>query len=178
MRWFIILLFVLGTLFIACDTPTDTEPTPIADALKALETAYNNADLAAYKATLNADSYLFHFCEQDQRDWDAPETLSYTQDTNSTERMFADLGAENIELTFTLPEFEEPTDDVSSFILDEVTYYLTIDDFLSTQATCKFEMIKVDGNWLISDLWDYYDYYSGLCGIPPSWGLIKYIFSY
>ena len=185
MRWFFILFFVLGTLFIACDTPTDTEPAPIADALKALETAYNNADLAAYKATLDANSYLFHFSEYDQQnpDWGIPETYSYTQDTDSTERMFADIGAENIELTLSLPEFEEPGDDVSTFVVDEIGYdlYVTIPDQSLTyhaRGRCKFELTKIDGNWLVSDLWDFFQDYGGLCEDDESWGIIKYIFGY
>ncbi|MCD4734365.1 hypothetical protein K8R78_09045 [bacterium] len=186
MRWFIILLFVLGTLFIACDTPTDAEPAPIADLLKALETAYNNADLAAYKATLDANSYLFHFCEQDQQLWDAPETFSYEEDINSTENMFNAVGAENIELTLTLPEFEEPADDVNTFVLDEVPFslYVTLpDDNITYPARhlCKIEMTKVDDKWLISDLWEIISSYgagnSGQCG-HETWGSIKHRFYY
>jgi hypothetical protein len=188
MRWFIILLLVLGTLFIACDSPTDTKPTPIADALKALETAYNNADLTAYKATLDASSYLFHFSESDQQDpdWDAPETYSYEEDTNSTENMFNAVGAENIELTLTLPEFEEPGDDVNTFIVEEVGYdlYVTIPAYNITyhaQHVCKIEMTKVDGVWLITDLWDIVSFCgagnSGPC-VDETWGTIKYRFGY
>ncbi len=183
MRWFIILLFVLGTLFIACDTPTDAEPTPIADALKALETAYNNADIAAYKATLDASSYLFHFSEQDQQnpDWGIPETYNYTQDTDSTEKMFTVDWVGSIELTLALPEFEEPGDDVNTFVIDEVGYnlYVTIPDHNLTyhaRGKCKFELAKIDGNWLISALWDYFGDNGGLCDEDTSWGYIKYIF--
>ncbi len=181
MRWFFILLFVLGTLFIACDTPTDAEPTPIADALKALETAYNNADLAAYKATLDTDSYLFHFSERDQQDPDIPETFSYEEDTNSTEAMFTSDAVGSIELTLTLPEFDEPAVDVNIFILDQVAYNLLITipaDNVTyyAQDICKFELTKIASNWLVSDLWDNYGDSGGLCSKSMSWGYIKYIF--
>jgi hypothetical protein len=183
MRWFFILLFALGTLFIACDSPTDTKPTPIADVLKALETAYNNADLAAYKATLDASNYLFHFSEQDQQDpdWDIPETYNYTQDTDSTEKMFTVDWVGSIELTLALPEFTEPANGTNNFVLDEVVYEILItipDDNVTyrSQANCKFELAKIDGNWLISALWDYFGDTGGLCDEDTSWGYIKYIF--
>ncbi len=194
---FVLALLVSVSLLGCTKTPADPgdpgpgDPTPqitVRQTINSLEYVYNNADAEDYPNLLDEDSFRFYFSEHDQNDPDdpLPAYYNYVEDVAATTSLFENegIGAENIDLTLAIPEFDEPAEGTDTFRVEHVPYdlYVTVPaDYITyhAQHTCTFELTRVDGKWLITKWWD--EYTGGRAGCSDeqveesTWGQIKYM---
>jgi len=192
MRTTIFVLALLMSVFVlGCTGPADPvdEIPPqatVKGVIELLEDYYVNANSADYPNLLDENSFTFYFNEHDQNDPDnpLPATFNYIEDVAATTRLFEneDIGAENIDLTLAIPEFDEPAAGTDTFRVEHIPYdlYATIPSQSVTYRashTCSFELIRIDSNWYISKWWD--EYTGSLAGCSgeqmeeTTWGQIK-----
>jgi len=178
----VLLVGGIGCDLIKINTPKDPKkrvedwysPTNPKIALQNLEWCYNFTMYYDKYDTLIHDNFTFYFSEHDQNNQDNPLPATYnkTEDLGATLRLFEndDIGAENIDLTLSIPDdYLPPSDDVDGATdrINHVPYdlYVTVPSQSVTyhaSHTASFEMTRqddVDGTearWYISKWWDEY----------------------
>jgi len=177
------LLFV-SVFVLSCIGPADPilHRETVRGVIGLLEDYYNSASVGGYQTYL-LSIFTFHFSEHDQNQG-LPATYDYTEDVASTRSLFEHegIGADNIDLTFAIPEFDEPAEGTNTFKVELIPYDLYVTNSLDqityhAQHTCSFELIRIDGNWYISQWWDeVHGYITGGSGEQmkeTTWGQIK-----
>jgi len=183
-RQIILIVFVLTLLVVGsgCDLfaikdPGDGDenvadwyaPTNPKIALNNLEWCYDNAQYYDKYETLIHDSFTFYFSERDQSQG-LPATYNKTEDLDVTLGLFENdgIGAENIDLTLSIPDnYLPPGDDETTERMEHIAYdlWVTVSNENITyhaQHTASFELTRqddVDSNearWYISKWWDEY----------------------
>lgn len=188
---FVLALLVSVSLLGCTKTPTDPgDETPtqatVKGTIELLEDYYCNANSEDYPNLLNENDFAFYFSEHDQNDPDdpLPASYNYTEDVAATTALFEHegIGAENIDLTLAIPEFDEPAEGTDTFRVEHIPYdlYVTVPAQYITyhaQHTCSFELTRVDGKWLITKWWDEYTGSRAGCSDEQveesTWGSIK-----
>ncbi len=185
---FVLALLVSVSLLGCTKTPADPgDETPtqatVKGAIGVLEECYNAADFEVYRNLLNENDFTFYFEGYDPDD-PLSATYNYVEDIDSTRNLFDhhDAGVLDIDLTLTIPEFDEPAVGTDTFTVEEVPYdlYVTVpaDNIIYYAShTCKFEFTRVDGKWLITKWWDVVSGYitggSDEQSMECTWGSIK-----
>ena len=184
-RKILLMVFVLALLAVgsSCDffkisNPGDNDrhvadwydPTNPKIALQNLEWCYNNAQYYDRYETLIHDNFTFYFSEHDVNDPDDPLPATYNkvEDLESTLGLFENdgIGAENSDLTLSLPEdYYPPGDDETTERISHIPYDLSVtvpakNITYHAQHTASFELTRQDDDdsenarWYISKWWD------------------------
>ncbi|MBD3371848.1 MAG: hypothetical protein GF403_03935 [Candidatus Coatesbacteria bacterium] len=176
----IVSLLAIPVLLAGCDTVTEPEDqvesdlTTVEGAILTLEQCWDLADLDAY-AGVFTDEFIFYFDPQDV-DHGLPPSWGLQDELDAAGNIFDIVGANNIELTLTMPDgFDEPEDDTCT--VNGVAYEIRVthpdDDIIyAAQGMCNFSLDRSDGEWRFTTWYDLVGYRL-LGGMSTSWGQIK-----
>lgn len=173
-------LLAIPVLLAGCETVTgpedevESDQTTVEGAILTLEQCWDLADLDTY-AGVFTDGFIFYFDPQDV-DQGLPPSWDLQDELDAAGNIFDNVGANNIELTLTMPDgFEEPEGDTCT--INGVAYDIRVtvpdDDIIyAAQGMCNFSLEKTDGEWRFDEWYDLVGYRL-LGGVYTSWGYIK-----
>lgn len=149
------------------------ENTTVAELIETIESAWDQNRIESY-TPLFTDEFTFYF---DPTDGSTPNSWSLEDELTAAGGLFDTFTDEDVQLELIPPDdFTEPDDEATELHLDQVAYFLVVDDgedLWRALGTADFDLVRRGDRWLI-DIW--YDHgETALAGIhETSWGHIKY----
>jgi hypothetical protein len=163
-------LLFTGCLFSPPGPGEEQEPpvmnSPV-NVLKTIEIAYNQKTIQYYKDALS-ENFIFYFDPDDVgqnppgKEYVIPESWSYTEDWQATERMFE--GAHSISLGINISGVGTPDPEATTYMAENVKIRLLvmldeINGYLADAGYCNFEFEKYTNDrgevrWRLTKWWD------------------------